>query len=244
MSFATVLDSLSSVLRPSKGEQTRAAIVDAGLAIARREGLEGLSIGLLADAMKMSKSGVFAHFGSREELQREVLVEYARRFVARVLAPAVREPRGLPRLNAIIDNWLALLAQEIAQGCLMIGGSIEYDDRPGVLRDAMVEIIRGWSGEVVTAISQARDEGHLNAGVDAKQLAFEIYGLMLVYHQNARLLHAKDSAQRARAGLRRLLDDAAAVSTVVAPRPRTAARPVKRTATATRAATTTRRKPR
>ncbi len=110
---------LRGSLRPRKGELTRAAIVEAAISIARRNGLEGLTIGDLAAQMRMSKSGVFAHFGSREELQRAVLAEYVQRFVAAVLAPAVRRPRGLARLRAILENWLRLLTTEIEQGCLM-----------------------------------------------------------------------------------------------------------------------------
>jgi AcrR family transcriptional regulator len=198
---------LRDSLRPRKGELTRAAIVEAALAIARRDGLEGLTIGELAAQMRMSKSGVFAHFGSREELQRAVLAEYAARFVAAVLAPAVRRPRGLARLQAILDNWLKLLTREIEQGCLMISGSIEYDDRPGPMREAVVGIIGGWTAELLRAIEEARASGELRADTDASQLAFEIYGLMLGFHQNARLLRAADSTRRARAGLRRLIED-------------------------------------
>ena len=214
MPIAAALSSLAAPLReslrPRKGELTRAAIVDAALAIARRDGLEGLTIGDLAAQMRMSKSGVFAHFGSREELQRAVLAEYAGRFVAAVLVPAVRRPRGLARLRAILENWLALMAREIEQGCLMISGSIEYDDRPGALRTAVVDTISGWTGELLRAIEDAKATGELRADVDARQLAFEIYGLILVFHQNARLLRAADSMRRARAGLQRLLDDARA----------------------------------
>lgn len=211
MPLAAAISSLTAPLRDSlrsrKGELTRAAILDAALAIARRDGLEGLTIGDLAAQMRMSKSGVFAHFGSREELQRAVLAEYAARFVAAVLAPAVRRTRGLARLQAILDNWLKLMRREIEQGCLMISGSIEYDDRPGPMRDAVVGIIRGWSAELHRAIEDAKATGELRADTDAAQLAFEIYGLMLGFHQNARLLRAADSTRRARAGLQRLIED-------------------------------------
>ncbi len=214
MPIAAALDSLTAPLRerlrPRKGELTRAAIVDAALGIARRDGFEGLTIGDLAAQMRMSKSGVFAHFGSREELQRAVLAEYATRFVAAVLAPAVRRPRGLARLRAMLENRLKHLTTEIEQGCLMVSGSIEYDDRPGPMRDAVVGIIRGWTAELLRAIEDAKATGELRADVDAGQLAFEIFGLMLSFHQSARLLHAADSTRRARAGLQRLLDGALA----------------------------------
>jgi AcrR family transcriptional regulator len=210
MPIASALSSIATALRPRKGDQTRAAILEAALAMASREGLEGLTIGTLADQMRMSKSGVFAHFGSREDLQLAVLREYVGRFVDEVLRPAVKKPRGLPRLEAILDRWVAFLAREITLGCIMIAGAVEYDDRPGPQRDAMVAIITGWKAELLKAIRQAMAEGHLNRTADAPQMVFEIYGLMLAMHQDARLLRSADSAKRARAGLRRLIDDARA----------------------------------
>jgi AcrR family transcriptional regulator len=220
MPITAALSSLATALRPRKGDQTRAAIVDAALAIASRDGLEGLTIGTLADQMQMSKSCVFAHFGSREDLQLAVLREYMRRFIAEVLQPAVRKPRGLPRLEAILDRWVTFLARELARGCIMIAGAVEYDDRPGPQRDQMVAIIAGWKNELLKAIRQAIDEGHLRPDVDAQQMVFEFYGLMLAMHQDARLLHSANSAKRARAGLARLIADAV----VATPAPRRQAR--------------------
>jgi AcrR family transcriptional regulator len=208
MPITSALSTLATALRPRKGEMTRAAIVEAAMAIAARDGLEGLTIGTLADQMQMSKSGVFAHFGSREDLQLAVLKEYVRRFVDEVLRPAVAKPRGLPRLEAILDRWVAFLAREITLGCIMIAGAVEYDDRPGPQRDAMVAIITGWRAELLKAIRQSVREGHLRPGTDAPQMVFEIYGLMLAMHQDARLLRSADSARRARAGLRHLLEAA------------------------------------
>ncbi|MDW8430215.1 MAG: TetR/AcrR family transcriptional regulator [Sutterellaceae bacterium] len=210
MSFATAVSPRRTPAR--KGASTRAAIVDTALAIARRAGLEALTIGMLAEQLGMSKSGVFAHFGSREELQLAVLKEYAARFIDEVLRPALRRRRGLPRLQAILANWLRLLAREIEQGCLMIAGASEYDDRPGPLRDALVQIVMGWKSELLRAIEAAKAEGHLRADVDGHQLVFEIYGLMLVLHQDARLLKSADSVKRTRAGLKRLIDAARADS--------------------------------
>jgi AcrR family transcriptional regulator len=193
---------------PRKGESTRAAIIEQALSIARREGLEGLTIGALAERLDMSKSGVFAHFGSREELQLAVLKQYTARFIDVVLRPAVARPRGLPRLAALLENWLALLAEEIEAGCILIGGACEYDDRPGPLHDALVAIIEGWKAELLRAIRMAQTEGHLDPGADAHQMVFEMYGLMLMLHQDARLLRSSDGVQRARHGLARLIEAA------------------------------------
>jgi len=192
-------------LAPRKGDLTRAAILEAALVAASRGGLEALTIGTLADSMQMSKSGVFAHFGSREELQLAVLKAYVQRFLNEVLRPAVKKPRGLPRLEAILEGWVAFLALEMTRGCIMIAGAVEYDDVPGPQRDEMVAIIMGWKRELIKAIRQAATEGHLKPRVDAHQLVFEIYGLMLAMHQDARLLRSADSAKRARTGLRRLI---------------------------------------
>ena len=156
----------------------------------------------------MSKSGVFAHFGSREELQLAVLNQYAARFVEAVLRPAVVRPRGLPRLRAMLRNWLAHLAEEIEAGCILIAGACEYDDRPGPLHDALVAIVEGWKSELLHAIRLAQSEGHLNRRADAHQMVFEIYGLMLMLHQDARLLRSSDGVQRARTALTRLIEAA------------------------------------
>jgi len=105
-------------------------------------GLEGLSIGLLAETLQMSKSGVFAHFGSREELQISVVREYHDRFEHEVFVPALDQPRGLPRLRALFDNWMQRTSKEIDAGCLYIGGAVEFDDRPGPVRDALVHSVQ------------------------------------------------------------------------------------------------------
>jgi AcrR family transcriptional regulator len=201
-------DGAAPVRHARKGQMTRAAIIEQALSIARREGLEGLTIGSLAERLGMSKSGVFAHFGSREELQLAVLNQYAVHFVDVVLRPAVERPRGLPRLRAMLNNWLAHLAEEIEAGCILIAGACEYDDRPGPLQDALVAIVGGWKSELLQAIRQAQREGHLDRRADAHQMVFEIYGLMLILHQDARLLRSSDSVQRARAALTRLIEAA------------------------------------
>jgi len=187
------------VSRLSKGTQTRERILDAALGVASREGLEGLTIGILADALSMSKSGVFAHFGSREELQIAVIDEYARRFMEAVFLPAIRLPRGLPRLKAMFENWLYRVQHvEIPNGCVFISGAVEFDDREGPVRDRMVLVNRGWQREMQAAARQAIAEGHLRADCEPEQLVFELYGFMLSLHHDARLLRDPRAVERAR----------------------------------------------
>jgi AcrR family transcriptional regulator len=189
-----------------KGEQTKAAILDAALALASRDGLEGLTIGLLADRMDMSKSGVFAHFGSREDLQIEVVREYHRRFEEEVFLPAIkREKRGLPRLIRLFENWVARVTQEIDSGCIYISGAVEFDERPGAVRDELFEMIRTWQGALLKAATQAVEMGQLADDTDPKQLVFEMHGLILALHHDARFLKQPGSVARARTGFMRLI---------------------------------------
>lgn len=188
-----------------KGQQTKAAIVDAALGLATQIGLEGLSIGALAEVAQMSKSGVFAHFGSREELQISVIREYHARFEAEVFYPAMQEPRGLPRLRALFANWMRRTSVELDSGCIYISGAVEFDDRPGPVRDALAGSVRTWLDAVHRAIEQAREQGQLRPDVDEKQMAFEIHGLILALHYEARFLKTPDSLTRAHTGFDNIL---------------------------------------
>ena len=188
-----------------KGQQTKAAIVDAALRMAAQVGLEGLSIGALAEAMDMSKSGVFAHFGSRDELQISVVREYYARFEHEVFQPALQQPRGLPRLRALFDHWMRYTSAELDSGCIFISGAIEFDDRPGPVRDALIEAVDTWIEAFTRAIAQARQEGHLRADADERQLTFEIHGLILVLHYEARFLHRPGAMERAVQGFHNIL---------------------------------------
>jgi AcrR family transcriptional regulator len=190
-----------------KGEQTRAAILDVALELASRNGLEGLTIGLLADRMNMSKSGVFAHFGSREDLQMEVLKLYHHRFEQEVFFPSVKEPRGLPRLESMFARWLKRVSVEIASGCIYISGAVEYDDRPGPIRDALVAMVRAWQGALLRAVQQSIDCGDLQSGVDPQQLVYEMYGLILALHHDARFLRIPGAVDRANRGFARLIEN-------------------------------------
>jgi AcrR family transcriptional regulator len=196
-----------------KGQQTRAAILDAALGLAAHMGLEGLSIGALADTTRMSKSGVFAHFGSREELQISVIREYHARFEEEVFFPALRQPRGLPRLREMFERWLRRVSVELDSGCIYISGAVEFDDRPGPVRDALVEMVRSWHQALERAIEQAIAEGHLNADTDSAQILFEMHGLILALHHDARFLRNAGVLDRARAGFQRLVRDYEAAAT-------------------------------
>ena len=188
-----------------KGQQTTAVIVDAALALAAQIGLEGLSIGALAEVTQMSKSGVFAHFGSREELQISVVREYHARFEQEVFFPALEAPRGLPRLRAMFANWMKRTSAEIDSGCIYISGASEFDDRPGPVRDALVESVSIWQAAVLRAIVQSQTEGHLRADADERQVAFEIHGLILALHYEARFLQVPGSIGRANVGFDNIL---------------------------------------
>ncbi|HEY4068711.1 MAG TPA: TetR/AcrR family transcriptional regulator [Burkholderiaceae bacterium] len=188
-----------------KGRQTRAAILDAALALASHKGLEGLSIGALAEVTQMSKSGVFAHFGSREELQISVVREYHEQFQAEVFEPAMTAARGLPRLRALFDRWFKRVSYEIDAGCIYISGAVEFDDRPGPVRDALVTMVQTWQDALERAIRMAIDEGHLRADTDSKQVLFEVHGLILALHHDARFLRHAGADARARAAFENVL---------------------------------------
>jgi AcrR family transcriptional regulator len=189
-----------------KGQQTRAAILEAALGLASHMGLEGLSIGALAEVMRMSKSGVFAHFGSREELQISVIREYHARFEEEVFFPAIREARGLPRLRALFERWILRVSVELDSGCIYISGAVEFDDRPGPVRDALVAMVRDWQSALERAIRIAVEEGQLRPDTDPAQMLFELHGLILALHHDARFLRNPGVLDRARRAFDRVVD--------------------------------------
>ncbi len=214
-----------------KGELTRAAILDVALELSSRDGLEGLTIGLLADRMNMSKSGVFAHFGSREDLQLEVVKLYHHRFEQEVFYPSVKEPRGLPRLKAMYARWIKKVSVEIASGCIYISGAVEFDDRPGPVREALASSVMTWHAAMKRAITGAKEEGHLRADVDEEQMLFEIHGLILALHYEARFLKSPGSIARANAGFDNILNRYGAEAVT---KPASRAQPARSTRTASK----------
>lgn len=188
-----------------KGQQTKAVIIEAALGLATQIGLEGLSIGALAEITQMSKSGVFAHFGSREELQISVIREYFTRFEQEIFYPSLQQPRGLPRVQALFGNWMKRVAAEIQSGCIFISGAVEFDDRPGPVRDALASSVHTWLQALHRAVVQAQESGHLDAKADAQQISFEIHGLILAVHYEARFLKNPGSIERAKTAFNNIL---------------------------------------
>ena len=187
-----------------KGQQTRTAILEAALGLASHVGLEGLSIGALAEMTGMSKSGVFAHFGSREELQISVIREYHAKFEEEVFYPSIKDARGLPRLQALFERWVKRVSVELDSGCIYISGAVEFDDRPGPVRDALADMVRAWHQALERAIRLAIQAGHLQADTDAGQILFELHGLILALHHDARFLRNPGALERAQAGFMRI----------------------------------------
>ena len=166
--------------RKAQGERTRKAILETAVHIASAEGLEGLTIGRLATELSMSKSGLFAHFGSKEELQ-VATVEAAREiFIREVIKPAFEAAQGLLRLWKLCDIWLSYVQNGVFRGgCFFAAVAAEFDSRPGPVRDRIAEIMKEWLSTLSNAIVEAQNAGHLNKEIDATQLAFEFNSLEL-----------------------------------------------------------------
>ena len=184
--------------RTARSELTLAAIVDTALAMAQRDGLEALTIGEVAKQLDLSKSGVFSRVGSREALQKAVLEEFDRRFIQEVFAPAMREPRGLPRLEAIMRLWIRRVREvEMHTGCLYCAGAFELDDREGPLRDLLLDGVMRWRTTLKRTVIQAIDEGHLKPDTDADQLVFELDALFIGLMRDVRFLRDARAPERA-----------------------------------------------
>lgn len=190
----------------SKGEQTRAVIVDAALAQASAAGFESLTIGGLAEQVGLSKSGLFAHFGSRQELQLAAMDAAAARFAETVFLPALKAPRGLPRLRALFEAWLTWTARSgLAHGCPMQAAALEFDDHPGPMRDAVVAHFERLETELARAVKLAVEQGHFRPDLDIEQFVFEMLAIVFSHQHHARVLRRKRAAARARQAFERLV---------------------------------------
>jgi AcrR family transcriptional regulator len=187
----------------SKGDETRQAILVRAFELATTIGLRGLSIGRLAEEMNLSKSGLFAHFGSKEALEVAVVEEASRQFVQAVMVPALREPRGEPRVRALCEHWLAW--GQRPGGCFFVSASAELDDRPGLPRDTLVRAFNDWIDELAKAARIAIREGHFRSDLDPDQVAFELYSAMLGGHTFLRFLRDPLALDRVRAAIDRLI---------------------------------------
>lgn len=197
----------------TKGEETRAAVLEQAFAMASRLGLEGLTIGNLAEAAGMSKSGLFAHFQSKEELQLRVLETAVERFIETVVAPALKEPRGEPRVRAFFERWMGWEQAKFQPGgCIFVATANELDDRPGPLRDRLVGYQRDWLQALATAARIAVEEGHFRPDLDVRQFAHDLYAVFLGYHYFSRLMRDPEAEARARASFEALLASSRAAS--------------------------------
>lgn len=205
----------------SKGELTRSRIVDGALSIARASGLEKVTIGGLAEQLTMSKSGIFAHFGSKEDLQLAVLEEAEARFIENVFRPSLSAARGLPRLQRFFELWLAWsgcccsicncvpcnCAGHTRGGCIMIASACEYDDQPGPVRDQLkAQLLRLREG-LVTTVKMCQDTGELRADVDAGAIAFQLFGIVLAVHHDIRLLGRTAAVPQAVAAMHSVINN-------------------------------------
>jgi AcrR family transcriptional regulator len=158
-----------------KGSRTRQSILERAVDLASLEGLEGLTIGRLAEELNMSKSGLFAHFGSKEELQLATVEVASERYIREIFIPVLKEPRGFPRLLAICESWLSYVRRGVFPGgCFFAAASFEFDSRPGPVHDRVRKLMDDWIGALERAIRMAQEEGHLREDVDPSQLAFEL----------------------------------------------------------------------
>ena len=188
-----------AVRRQAKGLRTREAILARAVDIASAEGLEGLTVGSLAEQLGMSKSGLFAHFGSKEELQLAT-IEMARQvFINKVTLPAIAAPKGMPRLWSLIDHWLVLVEKRVFEGgCFFTAASFEFDGRRGVVRDRIAAIMHEWIGAITRAVAGAQQAGHLDPKLDATRLAFEFHAIAIGAHWAHQLLEDRQAYSRAR----------------------------------------------
>lgn len=187
--------------RRLRGRRTRGQILARAVDLASAEGLDSLSLARLGTELRISKSGVSGHFASREHLQLAVITVAARLYADRVAAPALRQPDGLPRLWALCDGWIAFMRSgELTGRSFFLTALVEYDARPGLVRDALVRHRRRWEGLFVDCWSSAERLGHVRAGVEGGQLFFEIAGLVAAATLDSQLRNDLTVFDRARTG--------------------------------------------
>ena len=190
--------------RLSKGEETRAMILEAAVQHAGVHGFDALTIGVLAEQTGLSKSGLFAHFGSKEELQIATLNEAVRRYNEVAFIPALKAPRGLQRLSLFFDNWLLWIERSGLKACPMIAANTEFDDRPGPMRDAVLKLMQRLNHEIMRGVQMAIDTGEFATDADPEQFAFELFGIISSCYRSRNLFRDADANLRARKAFDRL----------------------------------------
>ena len=175
-------------------------------------GIEGVTLGVLADQVGMSKSGLFAHFRSKEEVQIRLLEYSGVVEAARIIEPSMKEPAGLPRLNALVRNWLGWAPRAgLPGGCPVAAGLFEFDDMEGPVRDKILEMEAQWRGLLIQTVADACSLGHLRSDLDAAQFVWELCGIYLSHHAAQRFLKSPDADRRAQTAFAALLERAAPV---------------------------------
>ena len=188
-----------------KGEDTREEILARGLELASQLGLEKLSIGMLAREMNMSKSGLFAHFQSKENLQIAILKHAGEDFMDQVIIPALKTPRGIARIKMLVKKWIEYSSGSTG-GCIFVTASSEFSDRPGTVRDVLFNQQKDWNESLKKMALSAIKSGEFREDIDPEQFTFDLYSLLLGYHYHHRLLHDKKSKKRLESALENLLD--------------------------------------
>jgi AcrR family transcriptional regulator len=189
----------------SKGTATRQAVLDEAARVASRVGLGGLSIGSLAAATRLSKSGLFAHFQSKESLQLQLLEHTRAHFIEQVVRPALAAPRGEPRMRELFSRWLDWDTDGLPGGCLFVAASAEFDDQPGPVRDRLAQDQRDWLDTVAQVFRTGIAEGHFRPDADPEQFAYDLHGALLAFHHASRLLGDPDATARATRAFEALL---------------------------------------
>jgi AcrR family transcriptional regulator len=199
---------------------TRRRILDAGLAMASQSGLEAVTLGVLASNVGMSKSGLFAHFQSKQAVQLSLLEHSDKFAVPVVIEPAMNFPEGLPRLKALVANWFGWAPRAgLPGGCPVAASLFEYDDVPGPVHDKVQEIEVRWRGLLSNLVAQAIERRHLRSDLDIDQFVWELFGIYLSHHVSYRFLKSPDSDQRAQTAFEALLSRAGAEDSSTQMRP-------------------------
>jgi AcrR family transcriptional regulator len=193
----------------SKGIATKDRILERAVALASRDGLEGITIGTLADELELSKSGLYAHFGSKEELQVQVIERAAALFTEQVLRPTLRVTRGEPRLRELFERWLDWgLNSGLPGGCFITAAAFELDDHAGKTRDVLAATLEEWRATLERVVATGVEAGHFRRDLDLRQFGFDIYGIVLGTYLAHRMMRDRSAAKRAKAAFERLIQDA------------------------------------